>query len=69
MRPKEAGAYIGVSDSKLRDLPIPRKRQGRIVVYDRRDLEAYAETLPYEGQEEAFCDEMNKADEEFGCNE
>ena len=46
----EAAAYIGVSASTLRALPIPRKVMGGRRLFDRLDLDAYANDLPYEGQ-------------------
>ncbi|MBN9674610.1 helix-turn-helix domain-containing protein [Salipiger bermudensis] len=45
----QAAHYIGVSPSKLRDLPIPRRQLGGKRVYDRADLDAYADSLPYDG--------------------
>lgn len=48
-----AAAYLGISPSKLRELPIPRRKLGRKRLYDRRDLENYIDTLPYEGEDEA----------------
>jgi hypothetical protein len=65
MRPAIAAAYLGVSESHLRTLPLTPRRMGeRIVVYDRHDLDAYADALPYgPGSEEGGrCD----ADEAFG---
>lgn len=47
-----AAAYLGVSVSTLSALNIPRKERGRNRLYDRRDLDAYADALPYEGQED-----------------
>lgn len=54
----EAAAYLGISASTLRSLPIPRRVLGGRRVYDRLDLDAYASGLPYDGQvdEEATCD-------------
>ena len=45
----QAAAYIGVSSSTLRKLPIPRKVEGGRKLFDRLDLDAYADSLPYEG--------------------
>jgi hypothetical protein len=45
----QAAAYIGVSPSKLRTLDIPRKESGGRKLFDRFDLDAYADSLPYEG--------------------
>jgi hypothetical protein len=41
-----------MSESKLRTLPLPCKRDGRNVLYDRADLDAYADHLPYDGAQE-----------------
>lgn len=55
-----AAAYLGVSPTTLRKLGIPRRVQGARRLYDRGDLEAYADGLPYEDegadQAEATCD-------------
>ena len=45
----QAAAYIGVSATTLRSLPIPRKTLGSRVLFDRFDLDQYADSLPYEG--------------------
>jgi len=42
----QAAHYLGVSASTLRQLAIPRRRIGAKVLYDRRDLDAYADILP-----------------------
>lgn len=44
----EAAAYLGISASTLRSLPIPRRVLGGRKLYDRIDLEAYASGLPTE---------------------
>ena len=44
-----AAHYIGVSESKLRDLPIPRKILDGKRVYDRLELDAFADSLTTEG--------------------
>lgn len=44
----DAAAYLGVSETTLRSLPIPRKVYGVRRLYMRVDLEAYAKDLPYE---------------------
>ena len=48
-----AAAYLGRSANSLRELPIPRKRDGGRVYYHRADLDAYASSLPYEGEGDA----------------
>lgn len=52
----DAAAYLGVSATKLRDLPIPRKVLDGKRLYDRLDLDAYASTLPTEGEGDNTCD-------------
>lgn len=63
MKEKEAAVYLGISPSKLRDLPIPRRVNGGNRLYDRLDLDAYFDSLPYEGEEGR---ETNSCDEAFG---
>lgn len=46
-----AATYLGISNSKLRELKLPRRELGRKRLYDRRDLENYIDSLPYEGEE------------------
>ncbi|OWU80457.1 hypothetical protein ATO1_08920 [Phaeobacter sp. 22II1-1F12B] len=46
-----AARYIGVSESTLRKLDLPRKELGGKRVYDKADLDAYADSLPYEGSD------------------
>ena len=42
-----AASYLGVSASTLRKLDLPRKTLGAKVLYERADLDAYADSLPY----------------------
>ena len=55
-----AAHYIGISESKLRSLGIPRRVMGGNRLYDRFDLDAYASSLPIEGEieGEAQCDRL-----------
>ena len=46
----QAAAYLGMSATKLRSLPIPRKVLDGKRLFDRMDLDAYASDLPYEGE-------------------
>lgn len=48
-RPAAAAAYLGISQGTLRTLPIPRKELGTMRFYDRADLDAFADSLRYEG--------------------
>ncbi|MEN9062883.1 helix-turn-helix transcriptional regulator [Ponticoccus litoralis] len=50
----QAAHYIGVSASTLYGLPIPRKILGGKRLYDRRDLDAYADGLAIEGESEVI---------------
>ena len=49
---RDACAFLGrISETKLRDLKIPRRCLGRRRLYDRRDLEAYVDSLTYDTEE------------------
>lgn len=57
MAEAQAAHTLGVSVSKLRTMGIRRKRLDGKRVYDRFDLEAFADSLPYEDEgEENTCD-------------
>ena len=60
-----AAHYLGVSESLLQTLPIPRRKLKRKRVFDRHDLDRYADSLPYEAQEASGCD---AADQVWGEN-
>ncbi|WP_313353032.1 DNA-binding protein [Paracoccus sp. (in: a-proteobacteria)] len=60
----EAAHYLGISETKLRDLGLPRKVLGAKRLYDRITLDEYASGLPTEGQEAEglnTCDEILRA--------
>ncbi|MGV6840606.1 MAG: DNA-binding protein [Planktomarina sp.] len=57
-----AARYIGVSVSTLNALRLPRKELGAKRLYDKADLDAYADGLPYEGE----LAEVNTCDGVFG---
>lgn len=57
----QAAHYLGVSETKLRDLGIPRKMLDGKRLYDRIDLDAYADSLATEGEPR-----RNTCDEAFG---
>lgn len=61
-RPAAAAAYLGISEGTLRTLPIPRKELGVMRFYDRADLDAFADSLRYEGGSGG----TNTCDEAFG---
>jgi len=64
MQAPAAAHYLGISPSKLRGLSIPRRRDEGNVLYDIRDLDAWADNLPYEG--ENTWHEQSMADQAFG---
>lgn len=55
---QEAAHYLGVSESTLRGLGLPRRILGAKRLYDRFSLDEYASALPFEGEgpEENTCD-------------
>lgn len=57
----QAAHYLGISASKLRMLPIASKRLDGKRVWDRRDLDAYADDLPTHGE----TDQRNTCDALF----
>ena len=46
----QAAHYLGVSETKLRDLNLPRKVLDGKRLYDRIELDAYADSLATEGE-------------------
>lgn len=60
----DAARYLGMSATTLRALGLPRKEMRSKRLYDRFDLDDYANTLPYEGQDDA--EETKRADKAFG---
>lgn len=57
----QAAAYLGVSESTLRGLSIPRKLLGSKRLYDRLALDQYASNLPSEDEHR-----VNSCDAVFG---
>lgn len=57
-----AAAYLGVSETTLRGLDLPRKILGGKRLYDRLALDEYASALPCERE----ADEVNTCDGRFG---
>jgi hypothetical protein len=53
-----AAQYLGVSASKLRSMDIRRKVLDGKRLYDRADLDAYADALPLEQGEANTCDQV-----------
>jgi hypothetical protein len=58
----DAAAYLGISQTTLRGLPIPQRQLGGRVLWDRLDLDAYASELPYKGDDQGG----NSCDAAFG---
>ncbi len=46
----DAALYLGIGTTTLRKLGIKRRVLGGRRLYDRRDLDAFADALPYEGE-------------------
>lgn len=61
----DAAAYLGLSVTSLRGLPIPRRVWNARRLYDLRDLDAYADALPYEG--DTGGGEVEACDRVFGA--
>jgi hypothetical protein len=61
----EAAHYLGIGETMLRNLSLPRRMLGSKRLYDRYDLDAYASDLPIEGQTAETgansCDEIMRA--------
>lgn len=51
----DAARYLGVSETTLRGLDLPRRVLGGRKLYDRETLDAYADSLAYEGEGEPTC--------------
>lgn len=59
MTTPQAAHYLGVSSSTLRSLGIPRKILGAKRLFDRLELDAFADFLESEGEvEENSCDRL-----------
>ena len=56
----EAAHYLGISASTLRKLEIPRLMLGAKRLYDRHELDAFASSLPTEGETsgDSECDSL-----------
>ncbi len=51
MSASEAARYIGMSETTLRSLGLPRRVWGKRRLYDRYDLEAFVNAMGYEGEQ------------------
>ncbi len=58
----DAARYLGIGTTTLRGLGLKRRVLGGRRLYDRRDLDAFADALPYEGEgageRKNTCDEV-----------
>lgn len=64
----EAARYIGVSETTLRALGLPRRELGKRRLYDRYDLEAFANSLRYDAEEvDTASGERDECDRLFGA--
>ena len=61
-----AAHFLGVSESMLRTLGIPRKMLGAKRLYDHRDLVAYVDELAYEAENKKPTSDEEACDEAFG---
>ena len=59
----DTAKYLGISPSTLRKLKIPRRVLGARRLYDRRDLDAFVDELPYENEDNGRA---NTCDAAFG---
>lgn len=60
----EAAHYLGISETKLRGLGLPRRVLDGKRLYDRLALDEYASGLPVEGEaaeDQNTCDEILRA--------
>ena len=64
MQATEAARYLGISTSKLSTLTIPRRVSGGNRLFDRQDLDNFADQLNYEGEQE--CQSISEIDAAFG---
>lgn len=64
----DAARYIGVSETTLRGLGLPRRVLGKKRLYDRYDLEAYVNDMRYDAEEaDTEGGEREECDRLFGA--
>lgn len=66
MQAVAAASYLGVSPTKFRTLNITSRRMGGNVLWDRIDLDQYADNLPYEEINDQGGGECKAADNAWG---
>ncbi len=59
---KDAAFFLGIGPTMLRGLGLKRRMLGGRRLYDRRDLETYVDSLPYDGEDNG---RINTCDEAF----
>lgn len=68
MSAPEAARYLGLSETSLRGLGLPRRELGRRRLYDRYDLEAFANSLSYDADGiDAESEDQDECDRLFGA--
>ena len=64
----EAARYIGVSETTLRGLGLPRRVLGKRRLYDRYDLEAFVNAMSYDAEDASAADgDRDECDRLFGA--
>ena len=66
MQAPAAAYYLGISESKLKKLPIRRRISDGNRLYDIRDLDTWADNLPFDGEDQYQDLDHNTADLAFG---
>lgn len=61
-----AARYLGISESTLRGLNLPRRNIGAKRLHDKADLDAFADALPYDERNGPKETETNTCDSTFG---
>ena len=61
---EDAALYLGIGRTTLRGLGIPRRKLGARRLFDVRDLDAFRDNLPYEGEDDSS--EERECDAVFG---
>lgn len=68
MSAPEAARYLGLSETTLRGLGLPRRELGKRRLYDRYDLEAFANSLRYDAEEtDTAGEDSDECDRLFGA--
>jgi len=63
-----AAQYLGISETSLRGLGLPRRVLGKRRLYDRYDLEAFVNSMSYDAANEGDANEdRDECDRLFGA--